>query len=66
MTKKLAIFVEGLTEQEFTIKLLLELAGKRNIEFEIQTQYKGILSFTELRTSGDSDIYVSLLIPVKA
>lgn len=50
MSKKLAVFVEGFTEQEFTIRLLTELAGKRGIDFEIQEQYAGTLSFVELRS----------------
>jgi hypothetical protein len=50
MIRKLAIFVEGLTEQEFTIRLLTELAGKRGMNFEIQEQYRGTLSFRELRS----------------
>ncbi len=44
MTKKFAVFVEGLTEQEFTIRLMTELAGKHGIEFEIHRQNKGYLS----------------------
>ena len=58
MTKKLAVFVEGLTEQEFTIKLLIELAGSRGIAFEIQSQHRGRLSFTELRSHEAPEISV--------
>ena len=58
MTKKLAVFVEGLTEQEFTIKLLIELAGSRGIQFEIHSQHKGVLSFTELRSHEAPEISV--------
>jgi Domain of unknown function (DUF4276) len=58
MTKKLAVFVEGLTEQEFTIKLLIELAGSRGIEFEILNQFKGSLSFAELRSHDAPEISV--------
>ncbi len=49
MTRKLAVFVEGFTEQEFTIRLISELAGKHNISFEIHRQDKGHLSLVELR-----------------
>lgn len=49
MSRKFAVFVEGLTEQEFTIRLLTELAVKCGIALEIQKQYKGTLSFVELR-----------------
>lgn len=36
--KKLAIFVEGKTEQIFVEKLLREIAGQLNISIEIQSQ----------------------------
>ncbi len=49
MSRKFAVFVEGLTEQEFTIRLLTELAVKCGIVLEIQKQYRGTLSFIELR-----------------
>lgn len=52
MSKKLAVFVEGYTEQEFTIQLLTELIGKRDLIFDIQQQHKGTLVFQELRTLG--------------
>lgn len=50
MSKKIAVFVEGLTEQEFTIRLLTELAKNIGIVLEIKKQYCGTLSFVELRT----------------
>ena len=58
MTKRFAVFVEGLTEQEFTIRLLTELAGKHGIEFEVHIQYKGYLSFSELRSHQSPVIHV--------
>jgi len=48
---KFAVFVEGFTEQEFTIRLLTELAKNIGIVLEIQKQHQGTLSFVELRTS---------------
>lgn len=47
MTRKLAVFVEGQTEQEFTIRLLTELTGKHGIEFEVYRQDKGYLSLVD-------------------
>ena len=47
MTKKFAVFVEGLTEQEFTIRLLTELAGNHGIAFEIHRQDRGYLSLVD-------------------
>jgi len=58
MTKKFAVFVEGLTEQEFTIRLLTELAGSHGIAFEVHTQHKGYLSWSELRTNQSPVIHV--------
>jgi len=39
--KKIAFYVEGLTEQFFINKLLIEIAGKKNIHIELQ-QFQGI------------------------
>jgi len=50
MTRKFAVFVEGLTEQEFTIRLLTELASNYHIEFEIYNQHRGQLIYSELRS----------------
>lgn len=58
MPRKLAVFVEGLTEQEFVIRLLNELAGKRGISFNIQKQHKGHLSLVELRSHPNPDVEV--------
>ena len=58
MTKKFAVFVEGLTEQEFTIRLLTELAGKHGITFEVHRQHKGQLSFSELRSHEAPVVHV--------
>jgi hypothetical protein len=58
MAKKFAVFVEGFTEQEFTIKLLTELAGKHGISFEVYFQNNGKLHFSELRSHQSPIIYV--------
>jgi hypothetical protein len=39
--KKIAFYVEGQTEQFFINKLLIEIAGQRNIEIELQ-QFRGV------------------------
>lgn len=41
--KKFAIFVEGLTEQEFEINLLKKLAAKRTLSIELHSQRHGSL-----------------------
>jgi len=58
MTKKLAVFVEGYTEQEFVIKLLTELAGNQGVLFEVYAQSAGRLSFVELRSNISPHIHV--------
>jgi len=50
MTRKFAVFVEGLTEQEFTIRLLTELASNYHIEFKLYKQHRGQLTYSELRS----------------
>lgn len=39
--KKIAFYVEGVTEQFFINKLLIEIAGQKNIEIELQ-QFQGV------------------------
>lgn len=58
MTKRIAIFVEGLTEQEFTSKLLIKLAGTRGVTLDIHKQKNGVMSFVELRSQAKADFYV--------
>jgi hypothetical protein len=58
MTKRLAIFVEGLTEQEFVIRLLTEIAGKRQLTLEIRKQHGGCLTLVEIRSQPSPDFYV--------
>ncbi len=48
--KKIAIFVEGQTEQFFINKLLIEIAGRKNILIELK-------KFSGKRISPKSDIY---------
>ncbi len=58
MTKKFAVFVEGLTEQEFTIRLLTELAGRHGITFEVVHQNYGRLALSELRSHKTPIVHV--------
>lgn len=39
--KKIAFYVEGQTEQFFINKLLIEIAGQKNIQIELQ-QFQGV------------------------
>jgi len=53
--KKLAIFVEGQTEQIFVAKLLTEIAGKKNIVIENQTKIKELIFVTIGLTTNVED-----------
>ncbi|MDQ6979636.1 MAG: DUF4276 family protein [Mariprofundaceae bacterium] len=61
MARKFAIFVEGLTEQIFTIRLLSELASNHHIEFKVREQYKGRLGnskFISIMENGSPFVHV--------
>ncbi|MCA8048052.1 DUF4276 family protein [Burkholderia arboris] len=57
MNRKIALFVEGLTEQEFVVNLLKEMAGKRGVTFELQRQYRGLLEFVDMRAHGSPEFH---------
>ncbi|SUD14103.1 hypothetical protein [Aquipseudomonas alcaligenes] len=59
--KKIAIFVEGMTEQELTIRLLLAIAGNKGITLEIQEQHKGTLNLVEIRQQNPAQFYILLV-----
>jgi hypothetical protein len=60
MVKKLAIFVEGETEQIFVKKLISELANKGSVCYEIQRQHEGVLSLVKMidESCGNPEIHV--------
>lgn len=59
---KVAIFVEGYTEQQFIVQLLLAMAGKKGITFEINYQFEGELHHSEFISEGaGNDIYILLV-----
>lgn len=57
MCKKIAIFVEGQTEQIFVIRLLLNIAGSRGFSLEIQRQHKNALHQQSLIIAANPDYY---------
>lgn len=59
---RIAIFVEGLTEQEFVVRLISALAGKKNIIFSISEQYRGTLAFVQIRSSGAGTPFAEILV----
>lgn len=62
MTKKIAVFVEGQTEQIFLVELIKALAGKKNITFEHMKQHGGELVSTEVVLSGGIDDFYFLIV----
>lgn len=46
---KVAVFVEGLTETELTVELLISLCGRRGITIDLHKQSGGTLHFLESR-----------------
>lgn len=59
--KKVAIFVEGFTEQQFVIKLIRSIAGKRGVTFEIQEQFCGLLQLVEMRQVEGAEFFVLMV-----
>lgn len=51
---KIAIFVEGLTEQEFISGVLKSLVDERKLQIEIKSQFKGALQLKILSTTCTS------------
>ncbi|MFZ6780629.1 hypothetical protein ACO0LD_27675 [Undibacterium sp. Ji83W] len=62
MTKKIAIFVEGYTEQEFTIRLVTEIAGLRGVTFELQEQFQGILQAKGMKSQDPNNEFYVLIV----
>lgn len=55
MTKKIAIFVEGLTEQIFAKKLIVEVAGRKKVKIQ-ESKYRArkLLDITLSKTEDES------------
>ncbi len=59
MVKRIAVFVEGYTEQEFAIRLIKELVDKQNnVAFEIKEQNEGYLTLINVLSHPNPDIHV--------
>jgi Domain of unknown function (DUF4276) len=61
LKRKLAIFVEGFTEQQFTIRLLQEIVTGSNITFVLQKQMGGNLIFTGKKISKNEEFLVLII-----
>ncbi len=59
--KRLAIFVEGYTEQVFILKLLAKLAQQRIVAFEIKSQKFGILTTIRRSPLTNPDWYILIV-----
>lgn len=56
--KKVAIFVEGMTEQEFVVALVTALTGSRGLEIELAQQFRGKVVISSARPSNETEFYV--------
>lgn len=59
--KKVAIFVEGMTEQEFAVKLVSALVGSKGLHFDLRRQFGGKVVISHSVPTGDIDFYVLIV-----
>jgi hypothetical protein len=59
--RKVAIFVEGMTEQELVVSLVSELVGNKNVHFEYGRQWKGKVSITAKTQMACTRFYVLII-----
>lgn len=59
--KRIAVFVEGYTEQEFIIKVISEIAGARGVTFDLRQQYKGLVNKVAMRSANNPELYVLIV-----
>lgn len=56
--KKIAIFVEGMTEQEFVIAMVTSIVGSKGLEFILAEQFGGKVTINHNSPDGDTRFYV--------
>jgi len=56
--KKLAVFVEGMTEQELVIALVRELVGLRGLHIELAEQFRGSVSIQPIAPPAGTAFFV--------
>lgn len=56
--KRIAIFVEGMTEQEFVIALVTALVGKRGLHVLLGRQFRGLVTIQATESSNDPEFIV--------
>lgn len=59
--RKIAVFVEGLTEQEFTVALVTELVGSKGLHVALEKQFKGMVTITPVSPPVNADFYVLIV-----
>lgn len=58
---KVAVFVEGMTEQEFVIALVTSLVGNKGLHVALGRQWKGKVTITPTGPVGDVDFFVLVI-----
>lgn len=59
--KKVAIFVEGMTEQEFAVQFITALANNSGLHIALGNQWKGKIQITGTTPEGNVDLYVLII-----
>ena len=59
--KKVAIFVEGMTEQEFAVHLVSTLVGNKGLHVVLGRQWKGKVTITPSIPTGDINFYILIV-----
>lgn len=59
--KKVAIFVEGMTEQEFSVRFITALADNSRLHISLGNQWKGKTQITGTSPEGSIDLYVLIV-----
>jgi hypothetical protein len=59
--RRVAVFVEGLTEEELLVRFVRHLAGLRGLELTVMKQHGGKLKLVRVEGVQDSEIYLLLV-----
>lgn len=59
--KKVAIFVEGMTEQEFVVEFVKALVGKRGLQVQLAFQVNGVVNIVPLNSPPGIEFYVLVI-----
>ncbi|MES2368812.1 MAG: hypothetical protein V4554_04880 [Pseudomonadota bacterium] len=59
--KKVAIFVEGMTEQEFAVQFITALADSSRLHIVLGNQWRGKIQITGTSPEGSVDLYVLIV-----